>query len=251
MIPASIRNNNPGAMYPGPSSRRFGGSIGEMLKSKDGKHPIVKFPTAVHGAAALFDNLHNARGVKGYYYRNRRLSDAIETWCGSIRAHSYLALIKQQSGFEPSEVLSTEFLRDPERCVELAKAMARHEAGKAYPLEPQEWIEAHAMAFGGGHVAPEPSPNNDVPTIRPEARVAEALAAVKNVGVGVSVAGGSAALIPAVPAAYTEAVNNLGAWKGLVMQLGTLGSETAVAGGAGLTVATGAYLAARKWLVRR
>lgn len=72
------------------------------------------------------------------------------------------------------------------------------------------------------------------------------------VGTPTLAVGGSAgaALIPAVPTAYTEAVNNIGAWKGLLMQLGTLGSETAVAGGAGLTVATGAYLAARKWLVR-
>lgn len=171
MIPASIRNNNPGAIYPGPSSRRFGGGEVEKLTSKDGKHLIAKFPTAIHGAAALFHNLMNAKGATGYYYRNRPLSKAIETWCGAIRAQSYLRLIEQQAGFKPTEVLSEDFLRDPEKAVALAKAMARHEAGKDYPLQPNEWLEAHAMSFGDA-VAPEPSPNNDVPTQRPEARLA-------------------------------------------------------------------------------
>jgi putative chitinase len=54
-------------------------------------------------------------------------------------------------------------------------------------------------------------------------------------------------LVPAVPAAYTEAVQNLGAWKGLLMQVGSLGSEAAVAGGSGLAAAAGVYLYARKW----
>jgi hypothetical protein len=250
MIPASIRNNNPGAIYPGPSARKFGGKEGEVLKSKDGKHPIVKFPTAVHGAAALFDNLNNARSISGYYYRNQTLAKAIETWCGAIRAHSYLALIKQQSGIEPTEVLTPEFLRDPERCVALAKAMARHEAGTTYPLDPQDWIEAHAMAFGGGDVAPEPSPNNDVPTMRPEARAAQTQETVTKWSFGLTAAGGGAALIPSVPQAYTDAVNNLGAWKGLLMQVGSLGSEAAVAGGSGLAAAGGAWMLAKKYLVR-
>lgn len=194
MIPASIRNNNPGAIYPGPSSRRFGGGEVEKLTSKDGKHLIAKFPTAVHGAAALFHNLMNAKGATGYYYRGRPLSKAIETWCGAIRAQSYLRLIEQQAGFKPSEVLSEDFLRDPEKAVALAKAMARHEAGKDYPLEPTEWLEAHAMAFGDA-IAPEPSANNDVPTMRPEGR----LAAVK-----AKLAGWSASI--GVPGAVGTAV---------------------------------------------
>lgn len=187
MIPASIRNNNPGAIYPGPSARRFGGAEVEKLTSKDGKHLIAKFPTAIHGAAALFHNLMNAKGATGYYYRGRPLSQAIETWCGAIRAQSYLRLIEQQAGFKSGEVLSEEFLRDPDKAVSLAKAMARHEAGKDYPLQPNEWLEAHAMAFGDA-IAPEPSANNDVPTMRPEGR----LAAVKTTilkWAGVSTAG--------------------------------------------------------------
>lgn len=56
--------------------------------------------------------------------------------------------------------------------------------------------------------------------------------------------------VPAVPTSLTDSVANLGAWKSLLMQLGSMGSEAYVAGGSGVAVATGAYLAARKWLVR-
>lgn len=219
MIPASIRNNNPGAIYPGPSSRRFGGQSVEKLTSKDGKHLIATFPTAIHGAAALFHNLMNAKGATGYYYRNRPLSKAIETWCGAIRAQSYLRLIEQQAGFKPTEVLSEDFLRDPEKAVALAKAMARHEAGKDYPLEPNEWLEAHAMSFGDA-VAPEPSPNNDVPTQRPEARLAALKAkVVKWFGASTAATGGAVTAV-APPdlslfsawKAATETATSLGAW---------------------------------------
>lgn len=172
MTPASIRNKNPGALYPGPSARKFGGTKVENLTSKDGKHKIAQFPTSTHGAAALFDNFMNARGATGYYYRNKPLSKAIDTWCGSIRSQSYLRLIEQQAGYKPSEVLTEDFLRDPDKAIALAKAMARHEAGRDYPLEGSEWLEAHTMAFGDA-VAPEPSPNNDVPTRRPEDRMAD------------------------------------------------------------------------------
>jgi hypothetical protein len=213
MTPASIRNHNPGAMYPGPSARKFGSAAGESLVSKDGKHQIARFPTAVHGAAALFDNLMNARTVRGYYYRNKPLAKAIETWCGSIRAQSYLRLIEQQTGYKPDLVLSEAFLRDPEQAIALAKAMARHEAGRDYPLSGNEWIEAHAMAFSGGHVAPEPSPNNDVPTMRPEARAAAVAANVKSVAVATG-AGGVATTTVAAP----PDLGLLAAWKAWAVQ---------------------------------
>ncbi len=57
MIPASIRNRNAGAQYPGPSARKFGSTGFETLRSKDGVHKIATFPTHLHGAAALFDLL--------------------------------------------------------------------------------------------------------------------------------------------------------------------------------------------------
>lgn len=85
MIPASIRNNNPGAMYPGPSAKKFGSKRFETLKSHDGTHKIACFDDPVHGAAAQFggvtantvltvDMIRNpgiaARGVRSGYRRD-------------------------------------------------------------------------------------------------------------------------------------------------------------------------------------
>jgi hypothetical protein len=219
MIPASIRNNNPGALYMGPSARKFGATSKEILVSRDGKHQIATFPTAVHGAAALFDNLMNAKGVTGYYYRGRTLDKAIATWCGSIRAHTYLRLIEQKTGLKPDVVLSVDFLRDADRTIQLAQAMAFHEAGQDYPLKANEWLHAHVMAFSGGEIAPEPLPTNDVPTMRPEmrrqpllARIKAAIAAIGSVGIIDALGGFEASFVPPPPPGIKQTVQNLGQW---------------------------------------
>ena len=72
-------------------------------------------------------------------------------------------------------------------------------------------------------------------------------APVLAVGEGVRQA---APYVPPVPQWVTETVMNTTAWKGVLQQLGSLGSEAAVAGGAGLTTAAAAYALARKYLVR-
>ncbi len=56
-----------------------------------------------------------------------------------------------------------------------------------------------------------------------------------------------ASYVPPVPPQLTEAVTNLDAWKGLLMQLGGMGSEAVVAGGAGVGAAIAAAAAAKKW----
>jgi hypothetical protein len=226
MIPATIRNRNPGAIYPGPSAKRFGGVGAETLVSEDGVHPIVRFPTKIHGAAAMFHNLFNAMEDKKrrrYYYRERTLQDAITNWCGKIKAQSYLALVKQLTGLVPGHVLTEAFLRDPDRVIPLAKAMARHEAGENYPLDDMQWLEAHVMAFGTGK-APSATPNNDVPTMRPEARKAleNAQTAAAAVKVGAAVVGGGSAVAvttqtqapnPVVPVPPAPDLSNLSEWQ--------------------------------------
>jgi hypothetical protein len=221
MIPATIRNNNPGAIFPGPSAKRFGGAKEpEILKVGAKTYPIVRFPTAIHGAAAMFHNLYNARDKRGYYYRGQNLGKAIETWCGKLEAQSYLSLIKSQTGMVAGHTLSEEFLRDPERIIPLAKAMAWHEAGMRFPLDDMQWLEAHVMAFGNG-VAPEPTPTNDVPTMRPEARAAakaaETAATVVKVG-GAVVGGGSAVAVTTstqapIPVPPAPDLSSLTEWK--------------------------------------
>jgi lysozyme len=87
--------------------------------------------------------------------------------------------------------------------------------------------------------------------VAPEATKMKPLEAMMKVGAPVLAVGEfarqSGPYIPSVPPQFVETVANLGAWKGLLMQVGSLGSEAAVAGGSGLAAAAGVYLYARKW----
>ena len=171
-VPASIRNRNPGSIYPGPSARRFGARGEQRLDSRDGRHRIATFPDNISGAAALFDNLCHARPdrARPYYYRGQTLGAAIETWCGEINAPAYLRVIEARSGLTPDVVLDLNFLRDPDRVVPLAKAMAWHEAGRPFPLALVGWQRAHEMALA---YMPEPGPR-PVPVAAPEIPAAAA-----------------------------------------------------------------------------
>lgn len=135
--PASIRYNNPGAMYFGPSARKFGSSAKSII---GGGHEIAVFDTPMQGAAAQFDLLD--RG-----YTGKTLRQAITRWSGGNSVDSYLAGIKKETGIDENTVLTAEFLRDPSKAIPLVKAMARHEAGKDFPLTDAQWKEAHKLAF--------------------------------------------------------------------------------------------------------
>jgi hypothetical protein len=161
--PASIRYNNPGAQYPGPSARTYGSTGTEII---GGGHQIAVFPDPVSGAAAQFDLLQ--RG-----YSNKSLRDALHKWSGGNNADSYLAHIVRKTGLPAETVISPEFLRSPQG-VALVRSMAEHEAGQPYPMTDQQWAEAQSRVFGGvpptqvtsadpavvasSTVAPQPSP---------------------------------------------------------------------------------------------
>lgn len=170
MIPASIRNNNPGAMYPGKSAKKFGSRTHEILRSKDGVHKIATFPTSIHGAAAQFDLLHSS-------YRNMTIEKAIAKWCGGFYVSTYIKVLEGQAGIKRTDILTSEILKKPDAAIPLAKAMAFQEAGKEYPMSDDEWSASHQMAFGGS-VAPAFTPENDVPSPKPETRVSETIKTV-------------------------------------------------------------------------
>ncbi len=184
MTAASIRHANPGAMYPGPSARRYGSTATGLLEN--GKHQIATFPTPMAGAAALFDLL--ARG-----YMDRTLEAAITRWCGSNFATEYLRGIEERTGLWKGTWLDLAWLSDPSNAVPLAIAMARHEAGQDYPLTETQWREAHATAFKGfpkpRPAPPRPvaaadpawTPDNPVPSPRPEARATDGMSASRKV----------------------------------------------------------------------
>jgi hypothetical protein len=137
--PASIRFNNPGAQYPGPSARKFG-SIGTEVIG--GGHKIAVFDDPVHGAAAQFDLLD--RG-----YAGMTLGQAIQKWSGGNSSPAYASHISKATGIPLESRLTPEMLRDPNVAVPFAKASADWEAGGKYPMTDEQWKAAHAMAFGG------------------------------------------------------------------------------------------------------
>lgn len=142
MTPASIRNNNPGGMYPGPSARKFGSRSHEVLHSKDGEHKIATFPDGVSGAAAMFDLLASPA------YTGRTLAAAIRKWCGGFRPETYLHVLQSRAGVTGDTPLTAELVRDPVFAIPLCKAMAVQEAGREFPLSDADWGAAHSRAFG-------------------------------------------------------------------------------------------------------
>lgn len=216
MIPASIRNKNPGAMEPGPSSKKFGSTAYETLrwtcKGKPAVNKCATFPTGQHGAAAMFDLLHRR-------YTGQTIEEAVGRWCGGYYAPAYVKALEANGGVKATDMLTKELIGNPAFAVPLCRAMARVEAGKDFPLTDDEWLEAHALAFGGA-VAPEFSPDNDVPSPGPNARRTAAIKdAAPKVTIGGSVAAASTYVasngLPTPPPQAADAAAKVGAWKGL------------------------------------
>lgn len=136
--PASIRNNNPGAMWPGPSAARFGSTGGQSLA--DGNQ-IATFADPVDGAAAHFDLLSRS-------YAGMPLSAAISKWSGGNSSPAYAANVAKQAGISLDTPLTHELLAGPQGLA-LAKAQAQWEAGKPYPLSEDQWQQAQSRAFSG------------------------------------------------------------------------------------------------------
>lgn len=200
MTPASIRNKNPGAQEPGPSSRKFGSTTHEVLKwtykGKPAVNKIATFPTNQHGAAAMFHLLNRK-------YTGRSIEKAIEKWCGGYYAGAYAKALETHGNCKASDTLTSDLVQDPEFAIALCKAMARVEAGRDYPMTDEEWAEAHEMAFGGA-VAPEFTPDNDVPSPGPKARLKAAVNDKKEaITLGGTLAGGVVKV--AVDSSKTEA----------------------------------------------
>ncbi len=179
-IPASIRNKNPGAMYPGASSKKFGSTSFEKLTSQDGVHKIATFPTDIQGAAAQFDLLASSAYADG----KRTVREAITKWCGGYYVSTYLSVLEKKAGVTADTVLTRGMVCNPEIAIPLAQAMAYQEAGQAYPLDAEGWRQAHTLALPTAALEavaavepPEkvaPSPENDKPLSKPETRIKEA-----------------------------------------------------------------------------
>ena len=232
MIPASIRNRNPGAMEVGFASKRWGSTTHETLVWTDDKtgkghtNLIATFPTHQHGGAAVFTLLS-----EGKYYRNKPIAEAIATWCGGHSSSEYIDHMERSTGTKRTAILTDERIRDPDIAVPIAMAIARFEAGAGVdlPLGESDWRAIHAMAFGAA-AAPAPTPDNDVPFQKPEGVRRETIAqrvrrayqafwasvsAIGSVGV-VGAISGEESYLPAVPQGLMKSVKHVGGWTDLV-----------------------------------
>lgn len=161
--PASIRYNNPGAMWGGNAISRKWGETGNVTLNdglNQGNH-IAVFPTKVAGACAQFDLWRTSKN-----YRNRRLEDAIHTWSGGNWTADYIAfLTKRTPGLTPDTVIDEPFLRSTAGLA-MMKAQAWHEAGKPYPMTDAEWQQAQDIVFKGAApispAKPAPAPASAV-----------------------------------------------------------------------------------------
>lgn len=213
LVPASIRNNNPGACEPGYATKKFGATSYEVLrwKSADGKpreNRIATFATPVHGAAAQMHLL-----ATGKHYRGKPIRVAIATWCGGYSVSTYERVLTAHGGVTPDTVLTKELLADPSFAIPLCRAMALQEAGREFPMDEDGWKRAHEMAFGSGY-APAPTETNDVPFPKPEAKARETVATATKVGTAVTAAGGAATVVTSSDA-ITKATETITTAKGL------------------------------------
>lgn len=229
ITPASIRNRNPGAMEPGPSSRKFGSTSYETLRwtGPDGKpreNRIATFSTDEHGAAAMFDLLNRK-------YTGKSLKDAVATWCGGYWAGEYASSVEAACGLKAADLLTKEAVRDAAVAIPIAKAMATVEAGRDFPMDDAGWATAHEMAFGGA-LAPAPSPDNDVPFPKPEATRRAQVKDLTRKGwlatILASLGGGATHVasngVPPVPDAVSQGLSAAQAWQGLGTQVAELTS---------------------------
>lgn len=163
-VPASIRNNNPGAQWPGESATKFGATGSQDLP---GGQKIATFPDPVSGAAAQYDLMDRR-------YTGMTLRQAIGKWSGGHSPDEYTQVVAQRTGLSPDTVITKDLLRDPKVAVPLGQAMAYHEAGRPYPLTPEQWTQAHRMAFNGQPAAPAagPAPGGAAPAGAPAATTA-------------------------------------------------------------------------------
>lgn len=149
MTAASIRYNNPGAMWPGESASKFGSTSYDKLDDGQG-NLIAKFDTPEQGAAAQFDLLSSK-------YGGLPLGQAISRWSGNNSSPQYVQAVSKATGISPDTVITPELLKNPDVAIPLAKAMAKQEAGADYPMTDDQWKSAHGMAFGD---APQPTQAN-------------------------------------------------------------------------------------------
>ena len=136
-IPATIRNKNPGAQYPGRVSKKFGSRTHEVI---GGGHKIATFPSMRHGAAAQMYLLATSK-----HYKDKLIAEAIHTWSGGNSVNAYLSHIEKNTSLSRGDYIDNDLINDKARFTSLAKAMAAHETGFVFPMAQEDWNAAFDM----------------------------------------------------------------------------------------------------------
>jgi hypothetical protein len=148
-VPATIRNNNPGAIWPAPICEKWGAYEHEQLTDAQ-RNQMAIFPSKVSGAAAQFDLLSRS-------YVGMTVEAALEKWSGGNHVDTYVQRVCRATGLHPADILTARYIRTAKTGIRLARAMARHETGwdlGEYPMTTAEWREAHDLALGSAAAIP-------------------------------------------------------------------------------------------------
>lgn len=130
-LPRGIRNRNPGNLERG-ADRWLG-----MSQDQSGDSRFLVFDTDEAGIRALMRVLINYQERHGIY----TVRKAIDRWAPSVEnnTNAYVQHVSRLTGFDPDEKL--DFL-DRHICVELTKAIVRHENGPAEQHgRPEFWYD--------------------------------------------------------------------------------------------------------------
>lgn len=151
MEPASIRYKNPGAMWGNALAIKWGAAK-KPVTLNDGKgqgNNIAVFPTYKQGICAQMDLWRTSSN-----YKNKRFADAIAVWSGHNSVESYIRFVTSRvPDMTRDTIMDGAFWRGP-KAIGFLKAQAWHEAGKQYPAEESDWIEAQKRVLSG-----VPTPN--------------------------------------------------------------------------------------------
>src|SRR5690349_10594459 len=118
-IPASIRTNDPGAMWGKHNAIAQKWGAEQTIGLNDGLgqgNNIAVFPTKVQGAAAQFD-LWRA------HYCGISLATAITKWCGGNSPSAYVSDLCKATGLRSLDLITSELLAGP-KGLALMKAQA-------------------------------------------------------------------------------------------------------------------------------
>jgi hypothetical protein len=171
--PASIRYNNPGAMWGGNAISKKWGEMGNIALN-DGmgqNNHIAVFPTYVQGICAQIDLWRSPR------YHNKRFADAIKIWSGGNWVQSYIDFVKARVPGMTEDTIMSDAMLNSSMGIAFLKAQAWHEAGKPYPAPDADWIKAQSMVFSGRPpivilpTKPHPLPPDVPPIDRPSTNV--------------------------------------------------------------------------------